>query len=83
MADKLTPEKRSWNMSRIRGKDTSIEVKVRQYLFRQGFRFRKNVKTLPGKPDIVLPKYHAVIFVHGCFGIDIPDVRMLQPLKHG
>ncbi len=67
MADKLTPEKRSWNMSRIRGKDTSIEVKVRQYLFRQGFRFRKNVKTLPGKPDIVLPKYHAVIFVHGCF----------------
>ena len=67
MADNLTPEKRSWNMSRIKGKDTSIEVKVRQFLFKNGFRFRKNVKTLPGKPDIVLPKYKAVVFVHGCF----------------
>ena len=67
MADSLSPEKRSWNMSRIKGKDTSIEIQVRRYLFRQGFRYRKNVKTLPGKPDIVLPKYHAVIFVHGCF----------------
>lgn len=54
-------------MSRIRGKDTSIEVKVRKYLFSQGFRFRKNDKRLPGKPDMVLPKYHTVIFVHGCF----------------
>lgn len=67
MADSLSPEKRSWNMSRIKGKDTSIEIQVRKYLFNQGFRYRKNVKTLPGKPDIVLPKYHAVIFVHGCF----------------
>ena len=67
MSDNLTSEKRSWNMSRIKGKDTSIEIKVRKYLFSQGFRFRKNVKTLPGKPDIVLPKYHTVIFVHGCF----------------
>ena len=54
-------------MSRIKGKDTSIEIKVRKYLFSQGFRYRKNVKTLPGKPDIVLPKYNAVVFVHGCF----------------
>lgn len=67
MADSLSPEKRSWNMSRIKGKDTAIEIQVRKYLFSQGFRYRKNVKTLPGKPDIVLPKYHAVIFVHGCF----------------
>ena len=67
MADSLSPEKRSWNMSRIKGKDTSIEIQVRKYLFSHGFRYRKNVKTLPGKPDIVLPKYHAVIFVHGCF----------------
>ena len=67
MADSLSPEKRSWNMSRIRGKDTAIEIQVRKYLFSQGFRYRKNVKTLPGKPDIVLPKYHAVVFVHGCF----------------
>ena len=54
-------------MSRIKGKDTSIEIQVRKYLFSQGFRYRKNVKSLPGKPDIVLPKYDAVIFVHGCF----------------
>lgn len=54
-------------MSHIRGKDTSIEVKVRKYLFSKGFRFRKNDKRLPGKPDVVLPKYHTVIFVHGCF----------------
>lgn len=65
--DSLSAEKRSWNMSRIRGKDTSIEVKVRKYLFSKGFRFRKNDKRLPGKPDVVLPKYHTVIFVHGCF----------------
>ena len=67
MADRLTAEKRSWNMSRIRDKDTSIEVKVRKYLFSNGFRYRKNDKRLPGKPDVVLPKYHTVIFVHGCF----------------
>lgn len=67
MADSLSPEKRSWNMSRIKGKDTSIEVRVRKYLFSQGFRYRKHVSTLPGKPDIVLQKYHAVVFVNGCF----------------
>ena len=67
MADRISPEKRSWNMSRIKGKDTSIEVKVRKYLFHEGFRYRKNVKSLPGKPDIVLPKYNTVVFVHGCF----------------
>ena len=67
MADGLSPEKRSWNMSRIKGKDTSIEVKVRKYLFSQGFRYRKHVTDLPGKPDIVLPKYNAVVFVNGCF----------------
>lgn len=55
-------------MSRIRSKDTSIEVAVRSYLFKLGYRFRKNVKNLPGKPDIVLPKYKTVIFVNGCFG---------------
>lgn len=67
MSDSLTPEKRSWNMSQIRAKDTSIEVKVRKYLFAHGFRYRKNVKGLPGKPDIVLPKYRTVVFIHGCF----------------
>ncbi len=54
-------------MSRIKCKDTAIEVKVRKYLFKEGFRFRKNDKRFPGKPDIVLPKYRTVIFVHGCF----------------
>ena len=73
--DNLTSEKRSWNMSRIKGKDTSIEVKVRKYLFHHGFRYRKNVKTLPGKPDIVLPRYHAVIFVHGCFWHRHPNCK--------
>lgn len=67
MSDNLTPEKRSWNMSRIKGKDTKIEVEVRKYLFSKGYRFRKNDKRYPGKPDIVLPKYHVAIFVHGCF----------------
>lgn len=67
MSDKLTPEKRSWNMSRIKGRDTKIEVEVRKYLFSKGYRFRKNDKRYPGKPDIVLPKYHVAIFVHGCF----------------
>lgn len=65
--DSLTPERRSWNMSRIRGKDTKIEVEARRYLFSKGFRFRKNDKRFPGKPDIVLPKYKTVIFVNGCF----------------
>lgn len=67
MSDSLTPEKRSWNMSQIHSKDTSVEVKVRKYLFSQGFRYRKNVASLPGKPDIVLPKYRVVVFIHGCF----------------
>lgn len=65
--DRLTPEKRSWNMSRIKGKDTSLEVAVRRYLFAKGFRFRKNDKRYPGKPDIVLPKYKTAIFINGCF----------------
>lgn len=67
MSDTLTVEKRSWNMSRIKGKDTKIEVLVRKCLFAQGFRYRKNDIRYPGKPDIVLPKYKTVIFVNGCF----------------
>jgi DNA mismatch endonuclease (patch repair protein) len=67
MADRLTKEQRSWNMGQIKGKDTKPEVLVRSLLHRAGYRFRKNVRDLPGKPDIVLPKYRTVIFVHGCF----------------
>lgn len=58
---------RSYNMSRIKSKDTKPEEIVRKYLFAHGFRYRKNDKRLPGTPDIVLPKYKTVIFVNGCF----------------
>ncbi|AKV55310.1 DNA mismatch endonuclease, patch repair protein [Bifidobacterium actinocoloniiforme DSM 22766] len=58
---------RSYTMSRIRGKDTSIERMVRSYLFAQGLRFRKNDKRYPGHPDVVLPKWRAMVFVNGCF----------------
>lgn len=54
-------------MAKIRGKETAPEVMVRKFLFSKGFRFRKNIKKLPGTPDIVLPKYKTVIFIHGCF----------------
>lgn len=67
MADNLSPEDRRKNMSHIRSKNSKPEELVRKYLFAQGFRYRKNVAKLPGKPDIVLPKYRAVIFVNGCF----------------
>ena len=65
--DRISPEKRSWNMSRIKSKNTTPERIVRSYLHRNGFRFRLHVKELPGKPDIVLPKYKTVIEVRGCF----------------
>jgi DNA mismatch endonuclease (patch repair protein) len=65
--DKLTKARRSWNMSRIRGKDTGPERIVRSLLHRMGYRFRLHVRGLPGKPDVVLPKYRTVILVHGCF----------------
>jgi DNA mismatch endonuclease (patch repair protein) len=58
---------RSYNMSRIKGKNTLPEMLVRKFLFANGYRYRLNVKTLPGKPDIVLPKYKTVIFINGCF----------------
>jgi len=67
MADIFSIKKRSEIMSAISGKETKPEILVRSYLFKQGFRFRKNVKTLPGNPDIVLPKYNTIIFIHGCF----------------
>ena len=60
-------ETRSYNMSRIKGKKTKPEEIVAKYLFAQGFRYRRNVKSLPGTPDIVLKKYKTVIFVNGCF----------------
>ena len=67
MADVHDKETRSYNMSRIKNKNTKPEILVRKFLFANGFRFRLNDKKLPGKPDIVLPKYKTVIFVNGCF----------------
>lgn len=67
MPDVFDTVKRSQIMSRVKSKNTAPEIKLRSILHRQGFRFRLNRKDLPGKPDIVLPKYRAVIFVHGCF----------------
>lgn len=67
MSDIFSFQKRSDIMSKIGGKNTKPEILVRKFLFSKGFRYRINVKTLPGKPDIVLPKYKTVIFVNGCF----------------
>lgn len=67
MADNHSKEIRSMNMSHIRSKNSKPEVCVRKYLFSRGLRYRKNVKKLPGCPDIVLPKYKTVVFVNGCF----------------
>jgi DNA mismatch endonuclease (patch repair protein) len=67
MADVHSKETRSYNMSQIKGKNTKPEMLVRKFLFSKGFRYRLHDKKLPGKPDLVLPKYKTVIFIHGCF----------------
>ena len=67
MADIMTKNERSIRMSRIRSNSTKPEMKLRHALWRLGFRYRTNDKKLPGKPDIVLPKYRSVVLVHGCF----------------
>lgn len=67
MTDRLSREVRSWNMSRIRSGNTGPECAVRSILHRLGYRFRLHAKSLPGKPDVVLPRYTTALFVHGCF----------------
>ena len=67
MTDRLTPEQRHLVMSHIHGKGTKPELKVRQWLWQHGYRYRLNVKSVPGKPDIVMRKYRTAIFVNGCF----------------
>ena len=67
MSDVHDKKTRSFNMSRIRSKDIGPEILVRKFLFGKGFRYKLHDRTLPGKPDLVLPKYATVIFVHGCF----------------
>jgi DNA mismatch endonuclease, patch repair protein len=78
MADVLTPEQRHLNMSRIRGRDTKPELMLRHGLHRRGLRFRLHRKDLPGRPDMIFPRYRAAILVHGCFwhGHDCPMFRM-------
>lgn len=78
MADIVDSATRSRMMSGIRGKNTKPEILIRSKLHRQGFRFRLHVRDLPGKPDIVLPRYRAAIFVHGCFwhGHDCPLFKL-------
>jgi DNA mismatch endonuclease (patch repair protein) len=67
MTDRLTPTQRHYVMSRIHGKGTKPELKVRQWLWQHGYRYRLNVKSVPGKPDIVMRRYRTAIFVNGCF----------------
>lgn len=67
MSDVHDKQTRSYNMSRIRSKDTKPEMLVRKFLFRKGFRYRLHYAKLPGKPDLVFRKYKTAIFVHGCF----------------
>lgn len=67
MTDKMTPSQRHYCMSHIRSRNTKPELKVRQWLWRHGYRYRLNVKSVPGKPDIVMRRYRTAIFVNGCF----------------
>lgn len=67
MTDNLTPAQRSAVMSKIKGRNSSPEMKVRRLLHREGYRFRLHRRDLPGTPDIVLPRYRTAVFVHGCF----------------
>ena len=82
MADNRTKEERSRIMSRIRSANTKPEEAVRKYLFSKGFRYRKNVRSLPGCPDIVLPKYKTVIFVNGCFWHQHDCPRFVWPASN-
>lgn len=75
MVDRLSKAHRSWNMSRIRSRDTKPELRVRSLVHRLGYRFRLQARQLTGKPDLVLPRYRTAIFVHGCFWHRHPGCR--------
>lgn len=79
--DRLTPEHRSWLMSRVRSKDTKPELAVRRLVFAMGFRYRLHRRDLPGKPDLVFPGRRKVIFVHGCFWHGHEDCRLAKVPK--
>ena len=80
-ADVFTPEKRSAVMRAVKGKNTAPEIALRKALFKRGFRYRLNVADLPGKPDLVFPRYRAIIFVHGCFWHGHDCARGARPPK--
>jgi DNA mismatch endonuclease (patch repair protein) len=83
MADKLSAKRRSWNMSRIRSRDTNPEFAVRRVLHQMGYRFRLHRSDLPGKPDVVLPKHRIAVFVHGCFWHQHPGcIDCSEPKTH-
>lgn len=75
MVDKVSEEKRSWMMSRVKGRDTRPEKLVRSTLHSKGYRFRLHCRDLPGTPDIVLPRYKKIVLVHGCFWHQHPGCR--------
>lgn len=79
--DTLSREKRSWNMSRIRGRDTTPEKIARSAIRKLGYRLQLNVKDLPGRPDIVLPRRKTVVFIHGCFWHRHPRCRFTYTPK--
>src|SRR5215213_9927731 len=81
MADIVTPAERSRMMSGIRSKNTKPEILVRSFLHRHGLRFRLHRRDLPGRPDLILPKYNSVIFVHGCFWHQHPGCRFAYTPK--
>jgi DNA mismatch endonuclease (patch repair protein) len=75
MVDRLSQDRRSWNMSRIRGKDTAPEITVRSLMHGMGYRYRLHRRDLPGTPDIVLPARRKALLVHGCFWHRHPGCR--------
>jgi len=79
MADVHTKETRSYNMSQIKGKNTRPEILVRKFLFSNGFRYRLHDKNLPGKPDIVFPKYSKVVFINGCYWHGHEECKFFVP----
>ncbi len=81
MTDRISPEWRSWAMSRVRSKDTSPEMRVRSHMHRSGYRYRLHVRDMPGAPDIVMPRYRTVVFVNGCFWHRHPGCRRASTPK--
>ena len=82
MGERISPEQRSRNMARVKNKNTAPEIVVRKTLHRLGYRFRLHRRDLPGNPDIVLPRYRSVIFVHGCFWHGHDCRRGNRPASH-